>query len=238
MNEVNPPQFLPPEGRDAATGAVSLPFEARGMTAYSSCLRGCCWSSRDLYPFGPERLEETSVRRTAQVPESLRALGIDQHEYGAMLEDAKSGLANAAPPIGLCCAGACIFTFVLAPFSICYLLHLSSPSLSDKLIERGANRVEKAISARASRWRAVYGVETKLVRDVRAYLLRVWRSGALFGTTPEEAFYVKCDSETNPRYLIDAGQVNVQVGICPVKPAEFVIFSIGQWDGGGLIEEV
>ncbi len=77
----------------------------------------------------------------------------------------------------------------------------------------------------------------KLVRDVRAYLLRVWRSGALFGTTPEEAFYVKCDEETNPRYLIDAGQVNVQVGVCPVKPAEFVIFNIGQWDGGGLIEE-
>jgi hypothetical protein len=78
----------------------------------------------------------------------------------------------------------------------------------------------------------------KLTRDVRAYLMRVWRSGALFGQTPEEAFYVKCDTETNPRYLIDAGQVNVQVGICPVKPAEFVVFSIGQWDGGGLVEEV
>jgi len=77
----------------------------------------------------------------------------------------------------------------------------------------------------------------KLTRDVRAYLLRVWRSGALFGQTPEEAFYVKCDDEVNPRYLIDAGQVNVQIGICPVKPAEFVVFSIGQWDGGGLIEE-
>lgn len=77
----------------------------------------------------------------------------------------------------------------------------------------------------------------KLTRDVRAYLMRVWRSGALFGQTAEEAFYVKCDEETNPRYLIDAGQVNVQIGICPVKPAEFVIFSIGQWDGGALIEE-
>jgi phage tail sheath protein FI len=74
-------------------------------------------------------------------------------------------------------------------------------------------------------------------RDVRSYLMRVWRSGALFGKTPEEAFYVKCDDETNPRYLIDAGQVNVQIGICPVKPAEFVVFSIGQWDGGALIEE-
>ena len=77
----------------------------------------------------------------------------------------------------------------------------------------------------------------KLTRDVRAYLMRVWRSGALFGMTPEEAFYVKCDSETNPRYLIDAGQVNVQVGLCPVKPAEFVVFSIGQWDGGASIAE-
>ena len=78
---------------------------------------------------------------------------------------------------------------------------------------------------------------TKLERDVRSFLMRVWRSGALFGNTPEEAFYVKCDSETNPRYLIDAGQVNVQIGICPVKPAEFVVFSIGQWDGGSdLIE--
>ncbi len=78
----------------------------------------------------------------------------------------------------------------------------------------------------------------KLTRDVKAYLMRVWRSGALFGQTPDDAFYVKCDEETNPRYLIDAGQVNVQIGICPVKPAEFVIFSIGQWDGGALIEEV
>ena len=77
----------------------------------------------------------------------------------------------------------------------------------------------------------------KLTRDVRSYLMRVWRSGALFGATPEEAFYVKCDGETNPRYLIDAGQVNVQIGISPVKPAEFVVFSIGQWDGGALIED-
>jgi hypothetical protein len=77
----------------------------------------------------------------------------------------------------------------------------------------------------------------KLNRDLRSYLMRVWRGGALFGATPEEAFYVKCDTETNPRELIDAGQVNVQIGICPVKPAEFVIFTIGQWDGGALIEE-
>ncbi len=81
------------------------------------------------------------------------------------------------------------------------------------------------------------GLWKKLTRDVRAFLSRVYRSGALFGATAEEAFYVKCDEETNPRFLIDAGQVNVQIGVCPVKPAEFVVFSIGQWDGGALIDE-
>lgn len=78
---------------------------------------------------------------------------------------------------------------------------------------------------------------SKLTRDVRAYLLRVWRSRALLGSTPEAAFYVKCDAETNPQYLIDAGQINLQIGLSPVKPAEFVVFSIGQWDGGSLIDE-
>ena len=78
---------------------------------------------------------------------------------------------------------------------------------------------------------------TKLSRDVRSFLMRIWRSGALFGATAEEAFYVKCDSETNPAYLVDAGQLNVQIGISPVKPAEFVIFSIGQWDGGSDLNE-
>jgi phage tail sheath protein FI len=73
----------------------------------------------------------------------------------------------------------------------------------------------------------------KIVRNVRAYLMTVWRSGALFGETPEQAFFVKCDSETNPPELIDMGQVNISIGIAPVKPAEFVIFKIGQLAAGG-----
>jgi hypothetical protein len=66
-------------------------------------------------------------------------------------------------------------------------------------------------------------------RDVGAFLKTVWRSGALFGATPEQAFYVKCDDETNPPELRDLGQMVVEIGIAPVKPAEFVIFRIGQW---------
>ncbi|MBI4574785.1 MAG: phage tail sheath family protein [Planctomycetes bacterium] len=77
----------------------------------------------------------------------------------------------------------------------------------------------------------------KITRDIKAFLYRVWRSGALFGQSPEEAFYVKCDDETNPPAVRDAGQVIVEIGLCPVKPAEFVIFRIGQWQGGSDIAE-
>ena len=58
------------------------------------------------------------------------------------------------------------------------------------------------------------------------------RAGALFGSTPNEAFYVKCDDETNPAEGIDAGQVVCEIGVAPVKPAEFVIFRLAQFSGG------
>jgi phage tail sheath protein FI len=74
---------------------------------------------------------------------------------------------------------------------------------------------------------------TALGISVSTFLRNVWRSGALFGATPEEAFYVKCDAETNPPEVVDAGQVICEVGIAPVKPAEFVIFRLSQFTGGG-----
>jgi hypothetical protein len=73
----------------------------------------------------------------------------------------------------------------------------------------------------------------RVTRDITAFLRTVWRSGALFGTTPEQAFYVKCDEELNPSEIRDQGQLIVEIGMCPVKPAEFVIFRISQWAGGG-----
>jgi phage tail sheath protein FI len=71
----------------------------------------------------------------------------------------------------------------------------------------------------------------KVVRDVTSFLRVTWRSGALFGSTPEQAFYVKCDEELNPVEIRDLGQMIVEVGLAPVKPAEFVIFRISQWAG-------
>lgn len=73
----------------------------------------------------------------------------------------------------------------------------------------------------------------KITRNVTAFLTNVWRSGALFGSTPQEAFYVKCDAETNPPEVRDLGQVVTEIGVAVVKPAEFVIFRITQWAGPG-----
>jgi phage tail sheath protein FI len=67
-----------------------------------------------------------------------------------------------------------------------------------------------------------------LKRTVGAFLRGLWRDGALFGATAEQAFFVKCDNETNPPESIDQGKVIVEVGIAPVKPAEFVVFRISQ----------
>ncbi|MGM1061239.1 phage tail sheath family protein [Saccharothrix sp. Mg75] len=78
----------------------------------------------------------------------------------------------------------------------------------------------------------------RIRRTISAFLVTEWRKGALFGLTPDEAFYVKCDRETNPAESIDLGQVVCEVGIAPVKPAEFVIFRLAQVSGGtSLVNE-
>lgn len=71
----------------------------------------------------------------------------------------------------------------------------------------------------------------KIVLDVTAFLTQVWHDGALFGSTAAEAFYVKCDDETNPPELRNVGQVVTEIGVAPVEPAEFVIFQITQSAG-------
>ncbi|MFR9728797.1 phage tail sheath family protein [Saccharopolyspora sp. MS10] len=75
-------------------------------------------------------------------------------------------------------------------------------------------------------------------RNIGAFLTQTWRDGALFGRTPAEAFYVKCDRENNPQDSIDLGQVVCEIGVAPVKPAEFVIFRLSQFsDSSSLLSE-
>lgn len=69
----------------------------------------------------------------------------------------------------------------------------------------------------------------RIRRDVNSFLMGVYSQGALFGATPAQAFYVKVDEELNPSYQRDLGQLVIEIGVAPVKPAEFVIFRISQW---------
>ncbi len=78
----------------------------------------------------------------------------------------------------------------------------------------------------------------KIIRSASAFLKRQWMEGALFGATPEEAYYVKCDEETNPPEVRSVGQVITEIGVNIVETAEFVIFRIGQWEGGKEIIEM
>lgn len=106
-------------------------------------------------------------------------------------------------------------------------------------VRRLFNMIEESI-AQGTGWVVFEPNDEKLwaniIRDVSAFLRTIWRSGALMGRTPAEAFFVKCDRETNPPEEIDQGRVTIQIGIAPVKPAEFIIFRIGQYSGGVEIE--
>jgi phage tail sheath protein FI len=77
----------------------------------------------------------------------------------------------------------------------------------------------------------------RVKQTVRQFLTRVWKDGALMGSTPEEAFFIKCDRTTMTQDDIDNGRLVVLIGVAPVKPAEFVIFRIAQWQGGSAATE-
>jgi len=107
-------------------------------------------------------------------------------------------------------------------------------------VRRLFNMIEQSIQD-GTRWIVFESNDSRtwkaIERDIRAFLTLVWRDGALKGDTPDQAFFVKCDDETNPPEVIDAGRLITEIGIAPVKPAEFIIFRISQWVGGGTGEE-
>jgi phage tail sheath protein FI len=67
--------------------------------------------------------------------------------------------------------------------------------------------------------------------NINAFMMNLFRNGAFQGSTPEDAFFVKCDSETTTQADIDLGKVNIHIGFAPLKPAEFVIVKISQKAG-------
>lgn len=77
----------------------------------------------------------------------------------------------------------------------------------------------------------------KLKRVIRAFLRQQWRDGALFGETEEEAFFVRIDEDINPESERQLGRLNIEIGIKPAYPAEFIIVHIGIWQGGSQVLE-
>jgi phage tail sheath protein FI len=77
----------------------------------------------------------------------------------------------------------------------------------------------------------------RVKQTITQFLTGVWKTGALMGTTPAEAFFVKCDRTTMTQDDIDNGRLICVIGVAPTKPAEFVIFRIAQWQGGSAATE-
>lgn len=69
--------------------------------------------------------------------------------------------------------------------------------------------------------------------NVGAFMQGLFLQGAFQGTTPQQAYFVKCDAENNPQPSIDQGIVNILVGFAPLYPAEFVVIQIQQMAGQG-----
>ncbi|GAA2610621.1 phage tail sheath family protein [Paractinoplanes durhamensis] len=107
-------------------------------------------------------------------------------------------------------------------------------------VRRLFNFVEESIQ-RGTQWAVFepndFDLWQRVKRNITSFLRGLWTQGALVGATPEQAFYVMCDESNNPASSVDEGRLIVEIGIAPVKPAEFVIFRISQWQGGGAASE-
>jgi phage tail sheath protein FI len=66
-------------------------------------------------------------------------------------------------------------------------------------------------------------------RTVEDFLFNEWKNGHLMGDKPEQAYFVRCDLSTMTQNDLDNGRLVCQIGVSPIRPAEFVIFRIGQW---------
>ncbi|HEY8877829.1 MAG TPA: phage tail sheath subtilisin-like domain-containing protein [Roseateles sp.] len=86
---------------------------------------------------------------------------------------------------------------------------------------------------KASQWAVFEPNGEKLWANVRRtvedFLFVLWRDGALLGAKPEEAYFVRCDRTTMTQNDLDNGRMICLIGVAPVRPAEFVIFRVGQW---------
>lgn len=98
-------------------------------------------------------------------------------------------------------------------------------------VRRYAIYLEQSIY-RGTQWAVFEPNDERLWASLKAniddFMMGEFRKGALAGTTPSQAFFVKCDKDLNPESEVNAGRVNMEVQFAPLKPAEFVIIRISQ----------
>lgn len=101
-------------------------------------------------------------------------------------------------------------------------------------VRRFALFIEESLY-RGLKWIVFEPNDDKLWASIRlnvvAFMNGLFRQGAFYGTTPQDAYFVKCDAETTPQSDRDLGIVNIWVGFAPLKPAEFVVLYIQQIAG-------
>ena len=78
----------------------------------------------------------------------------------------------------------------------------------------------------------------RLSQSIVTYLRSVYSAGAFAGSSPEESFYVRCDSTLNPPDAIDRGELTCEVGVAIAAPAEFIVFRVGRREGAVQIQEL
>jgi uncharacterized protein len=112
----------------------------------------------------------------------------------------------------------------------------SDPEWKYVNIRRYFNYLEASIE-RSTQWVVFEPNGERLWSNVRetiaAFLFNEWRSGALLGSQPEQAFFVRCDRSTMTQNDLDNGRLICLIGVAAIKPAEFVIFRIGQKTADG-----
>jgi hypothetical protein len=107
----------------------------------------------------------------------------------------------------------------------------SDPEWKYVNVRRYFNYLERSIDI-GTQWAVFEPNGERLWANIRetisSFLVNEWRSGALLGTSPKEAFFVRCDRSTMDQNDLDNGRLICLIGVAVVKPAEFVIFRIGQ----------
>ncbi len=173
-----------------------------------------------------------STRGVWKAPAGLDATLNGVPQLAANLTDAESGILN---PLGI----NCLRSFPVAGRVVWGSRTLrGADQLADEYkyipVRRTALYIEESLY-RGLQWVVFEPNDEPLWAQIRlnvgAFMQNLFRQGALQGTSPRSAYFVKCDSETTTQNDINLGVVNIIVGFAPLKPAEFVIIQVQQMAG-------